>query len=92
MDFTVETVGTDTCIQIQGNLTFDCHHDFRQILDRITAKTPRTIISLKELNSMDSTGVGMLKLAQDQAQKAGCDLLITDIPEDLQVFIQLLKE
>ncbi len=92
MDFKVETIDKETHIHLEGDLTFDYHLGFRKVLEAITPNTPRTTISLKDLQSMDSTGVGMLKLAQDQAHKVGSELHITNIPDDLQVFVKLLKE
>jgi len=91
MDFKVDTTDNGLKIELDGDLTFENHRDFKEIIGLIKEAQKDVEISLKGLSRMDSAGAGMLKLAQDRAKQAGTDFNLTDIPEELRVFVSLLK-
>ncbi len=91
MDYTINIDGSTICIELSGELTFESHEDFREILQCITPDAEKIIVSLKNITQMDSTGVGMLKLAQDKAKKVSTSLKFTEIPDDFKIFIELLN-
>ncbi|MEX0299811.1 MAG: lipid asymmetry maintenance protein MlaB [Kordiimonas sp.] len=91
MDFKVNSTDKGLKIEIDGTLTFDSHRDFKDVLNAIRNAQEDVEISLKGLSNMDSAGAGMLKLAQDKAQQNGKDFKLADVPEDLEVFVALLK-
>jgi len=90
MDFKVDSTGNGLKIELDGDLTFENHRDFKEIITLIKDAQKDVEISLKGLDRMDSAGAGMLRLAQDRAQKSGSDFNLTDVPEDLRVFVSLL--
>lgn len=91
MDFKVNTTDKGLKIEIDGTLTFENHRDFKNILSAIKEAEKDVEISLKGLSNMDSAGAGMLKLAEDKAKQNGNEFSIADVPEDLKVFVDLLK-
>ncbi len=91
MEFRVENNGNGLRIELDGELTFENHRDFKEILGIIKDAQDDVEISLKGLSSMDSAGAGMLKLAQDKAGQSGGAFSLTEVPDDLQAFVSLLK-
>lgn len=91
MDFKVNNTDKGLKIELDGKLTFESHRDFKDILNAIRDAQDDVEISLKGLSNMDSAGAGMLKLAQDKATQNGKDFKLADIPEELEVFVSLLK-
>jgi len=91
MDFKVETTDTGLKIELDGDLTFENHRDFKDVIAIIKDAQKNVEISLKGLSKMDSAGAGMLKLAQDGAKLSGGDFNLTNVPENLRVFVSLLK-
>lgn len=91
MDFKVNSTDKGLKIEIDGKLTFESHRDFKDILNAIKDAQEDVEISLKGLSNMDSAGAGMLKLAQDKTKESGHDFKLADVPEELEVFVGLLK-
>jgi len=91
MDFKVNTTGNGLKIELDGDLTFENHRDFKEIIGIIKEAQKDVEISLKGLSNMDSAGAGMLKLAQDRAKQSGSDFSLTEVPEKLRVLVSLLK-
>lgn len=91
MDFKVNSTGNGLKIELDGELTFENHKDFKEIIQVIKEAQEDVEISLRGLSNMDSAGAGMLKLAKDKAQQTGGSFNLTDIPDDLKVFVSLLK-
>ena len=91
MDFKVNSTDNGLKIELDGDLTFENHRDFKEIIGLIKEAQDDVEISLKGLSNMDSAGAGMLKLAQDRAKQGGGSFDITDVPEELEVFVSLLK-
>ena len=91
MDFKVNTEGNGLKIELDGDLTFETHRDFKEIIGIIKDAQDDVEISLKGLKNMDSAGAGMLKLAQDKAKQTGTGCSLTEVPESLESFVALLK-
>jgi len=91
MDYKVNSTDQGLKIEIDGTLTFENHREFKGIIEAIRDTQENVEISLKGLKNMDSAGAGMLKLAQDKAQQNGKDFKISEVPEDLKMFVSLLK-
>lgn len=91
MKYQVHTTNDNLRIELEGTLTFDCHNEFKLLLQAINNAQSDIEISLKGLSNMDSAGAGMLRLAKEGAQQTGKALTITDVPEPLEPLITLLK-
>lgn len=91
MDYKVQSTNSGLKIELDGELTFENHRDFKEIISLIKEAQSDVELSLKGLKNMDSAGAGMLKLAQDKAKQSGTDCQFTEVPDDLEVFVSLLK-
>ncbi|PCI59787.1 MAG: hypothetical protein COB37_10850 [Kordiimonadales bacterium] len=91
MDFKVMTEGNAVKIELDGELTFDTHRDFREIMNVIRDAQSDIEVNLGKLKNIDSAGAGMLKLAQEKAKESGNSLSLTEVPKDLKTFIELLS-
>jgi anti-anti-sigma factor len=91
MDFKVNSTNNGLKIELDGELTFNTHRDFKEIIGIIKDAQEDVELSLKGLSNMDSAGAGMLKLAQDKAKQSGSKCELTEVPDELEVFVSLLK-
>ncbi len=70
-------VGNDACVQVSGDLTFTDHAAFKAMTDRLFGSAGGAVtMDLTKLDFIDSAGLGMLLLAKDTADKAGCKLVL----------------
>jgi len=65
------TLANDACgVTLHGELTFSDHQTFRRMAERLFADTASEIvINLQHLEFIDSSGLGMLLIARDEAGK-----------------------
>lgn len=67
----------DSQVALIGDLTFNDHGAFREMLKRLLqAKDRRMVLDLSRLNFVDSAGLGMLLIARDEAEKGKRSLLL----------------
>jgi len=63
--------------RISGALTFDDHEVFRDLLDSLLAAERKwLVLELSDLQAIDSGGIGMFLIADDEAKKQGARLKI----------------
>lgn len=63
--------GDDVEIRFVGALTMDDHAAFRSLLTDVSQRKPKhCAFDLRELESIDSAGIGMLLIANEEAKKA----------------------
>lgn len=63
--------GEDVEIRFVGALTMDDHAAFRTLLADVGQRKPKhCAFDLRELDSIDSAGIGMLLIASEAAKKA----------------------
>jgi anti-anti-sigma factor len=68
---TVIQRGDEVEIRFVGALTMDDHMAFRSLLADVTQRKPKhCAFDLRELESIDSAGIGMLLIASEQAKNA----------------------
>lgn len=59
-------------VRLAGALTFDDHEPFRQLLsDLLAAESPHVVLELSSVTSVDSSGLGMFLIADDETKRAG---------------------
>ena len=62
---------TNNCAQLSGRLTFKDHPAFRLMATRLLAAEDDTaVIDLEKVDFIDSSGLGMLLIARDEASAA----------------------
>jgi anti-anti-sigma factor len=63
--------GDDLEIRLIGTLTMDDHAAFRSLLSDVTQRKPRhCAFDLRDLETIDSAGIGMLLIASEEAKKS----------------------
>lgn len=68
---TVIQRGDDVEIRLSGTLTMEDHGTFRSLLADVTRRQPKhCAFDLRELDSIDSAGIGMLLIASEEAKKS----------------------
>jgi len=92
MDYKVTSTDGGLKFELNGDLTFETHRDFKKIIGLINDDQKNIEISLAGLTHIDSAGAGMLMLAKDKAKQSGGLVNLTDIPENLQSFVSLLQD
>ena len=68
---TVIQRGDDVEIRFVGSLSMEDHGAFRALLADVSQRKPKhCAFDLRELDSIDSAGIGMLLIASEEAKKA----------------------
>jgi HptB-dependent secretion and biofilm anti anti-sigma factor len=72
------TLATDLCgVALHGELTFSDHQTFRRMAERLFAESaPEIVINLQHLEFIDSSGLGMLLIARDEASKRNRHIIL----------------
>ncbi len=72
MKDSVTTTDGRLTIALSEKLTFEDHNNFRELLKLVNSNEHRSCtIDLKDLETIDSAGLGMLMIAFETAEKAG---------------------
>ncbi|MBB4265751.1 STAS domain-containing protein [Roseospira visakhapatnamensis] len=75
-----EQGGETALVVFQGDLTHAVFDSFSQLLDRLhTIEAERYILDLSEVGFIDSSGIGMLLMAQDHAEQRACGCALRGI-------------
>jgi len=77
MQDSISTSNGSVTITIADKLTFEDHDNFRSLLKVIESEENNSCtINLKDLNTIDSAGLGMLMIAFEAAEKTGTSFQI----------------
>jgi len=75
-----EQGGRTAVVMFDGGLTHAEFSSFSQLLDRLhTVEAERYILDLTGVDFIDSSGIGMLLMAQDHAQQRACGCALRGI-------------
>lgn len=80
--------GHSLVIDVVGRLGFDLHRQFRQSYEKQPKRYKRYAVNLKQCDSIDSTGLGMLLMLKDFAGLGKEGLLLVHCREEVA---QVLK-
>ena len=79
MHVSTQVVGDTVKIKLQGKFTFDGHKDFRRVTKEQVAGQCKAIeIDFADVDYLDSSALGMLLLAREQAMAAGKTLSLAN--------------
>jgi|GEM_PF-2711281 len=91
MNYEIGDYGDEIFVRVNGNLVFDDNEKFREILDFIRNRKPKTcIFDTERIGSMDSAGVGMLMVAYESCKAENRRFLIrkpTDAIKSLMLIV-----
>lgn len=93
MDFSITTEDKINILSLKGSLLADVQS--RDILQAVTNQiqegTVNFIIDLSELKFINSSGLGMLLTCLTKARKAGGDLVLANVPEQVSNLLSITK-
>lgn len=77
MHFSQQQSPTGILLTLSGAFTFKDHQSFRTVLDLLKASTgQRHVLDLSGIEFLDSAGLGMLLVAEDEVGSGGATLTI----------------
>lgn len=81
MDYSITPSGDTRIAQIKGRLTFQEQRLFRTLIeDLFSAAATRYVIDLRQVDYIDSSGLGMLLIARKRAQQAKAVIALVNVP------------
>ncbi|WP_259780615.1 STAS domain-containing protein [Aestuariispira ectoiniformans] len=90
MNYLVSDAGDHTLCAIEGELTFNHQDSFRDMLDDVVARSaPDVVLDLSRIEFIDSSGMGMLLLAQERADETGKTVRVRGVHGQVQKMVEL---
>jgi len=93
MNFTITTEGENSIIALKGSLLAEVQS--KDILQGVTELIQKGkvnfIIDLTELKFINSSGLGMLLTCLTKARKAGGDVILANVPEQVHNLLNITK-
>lgn len=85
MEFSIAAQGDTRTVQIKGRLTFQEQRLFRALLDELFAdQVAAYVIDLRQVDYVDSSGLGLLLIARKRAQQAKAKAILSNVPSSAQ--------
>ena len=93
MQFSIRSEGSSRIAELSGRMTFHDHKEFRDMLGQlIEAGVQSYVFDLSNVEHVDSSGLGMLLLARDNAENAGTTtVVLRKAPESVRHTLRLAK-
>lgn len=93
MEYNIKKVQNANVIELKGSLLADVQS--KEILDEVTnliqENQPNFVVDLSELKFINSSGLGMLLTCLTKARKAGGDVVLAAIPEQVSNLLVITK-
>lgn len=90
----IETQKTGDCMtaRLGDRMTFSDHGPFRAFLESVSKSgAQRCLIDLSDLKSVDSAGLGMFVIAQEEARKNGWSLKLKGPQGHVKQLLELAR-
>lgn len=72
MEFEIHRNDRATEVRLKGQMFYSDHHAFKDVMAAFeTPDTDRVVFNLNDLRDIDSSGLGMLIIAREEAEKRG---------------------
>ena len=93
MDFNINRQEKATVITLKGSLLADLQTKdiLQHVTDSIQDNHSNFVVDLSELKFINSSGLGMLLTALTKARKAGGDVLLANVPEQVSNLLVITK-
>ena len=93
MQFSIRSDGSSRVAELSGRMTFHDHKEFRDMLGQlIEGGVQSYVFDLAKVEHVDSSGLGMLLLARDNAENAGTtNVVLRNAPEAVRHTLRLAK-
>ncbi len=93
MDFLIDQQGDVTVITLKGSLLADVQT--KDILNHVTSNIDqgkaKFVVDMKDLKFINSSGLGMLLTCLTKARKAGGDVILASVPEQVSNLLVITK-
>lgn len=81
MDYSITSTADARTAQLKGRLTFQEQRLFRTLIDDLFSDAAgQYVIDLRQVEYIDSSGLGMLLIARKRAQQAKAGIVLTGVP------------
>lgn len=93
MDYSIETKDGVNIINMEGSLLADIQSRdiLQKVTDLIQDGNAQFIMEMSELKFINSSGLGMLLTCLTKARKAGGDVILANIPEQVSNLLVITK-
>ncbi len=92
MNYKLNESGGTLQVTLQGSLNFACNEEFQELLRRATQSACKKVtFDLSGVGSMDSVGLGLLYIAQEDISGNGGKLTITAPSENVRRLLELTQ-
>jgi len=92
MNYKISDVGGVVQVSLDGNLNFSCNEDFQGLLQKLLQSSSKRVeFNMAGVASMDSVGLGLLYIAQEDLSGHGAKLSITSPSENVRRLLELTQ-
>ena len=91
MEFAVQETDNQTVFQFSGRLTFSDHSVFHKLIQEHFKSSRTYVFDLQGLEFLDSSGIGMILIANDRAQECGGKLAVKGISGQVESVFKVAK-
>ena len=92
MDYIVNDTGTSLEINLSGRMEFNDHNRFRELVNSISGERKKSIVfNLSNLDFIDSSGLGMLIIAQSIATQNHLGFSLRNPKEMVKRILEVAK-
>jgi anti-anti-sigma factor len=92
MIYKVDSIGEKLSITFKGRLTFAEYNSFRQVAELVgTVENQVCTFDIKELEYIDSAGLGMLLLSREKAQETNSSIILQNPSGQVKKMLEIGK-
>lgn len=92
MEYQLTDTSSATEVQLKGRMEFSDHRAFRDLVDKLGAVHSKPVVfDLSNLEFIDSSGLGMLIIARNLAQKKNVDFRLSKPRDSVRRVLEIAK-
>ncbi len=92
MNYKITEAGGTAAVVMDGQLNFASNEDFQTLLINVVAHKPtRVVFDMAALTMIDSVGLGLLYIANEDLQAAGAKLALTNVKGAVKRLLDLTE-
>ncbi|HVI49736.1 MAG TPA: STAS domain-containing protein [Candidatus Sulfotelmatobacter sp.] len=92
MNYRISENGGVVQVSLDGSLNFSCNEDFQGLLQKLMQSASKRVeFNMSGVASMDSVGLGLLYIAQEDLSGNGAKLSITNPSENVRRLLELTQ-
>lgn len=92
MNYKLSEIGGTLQVVLDGGLNFASNEDFQVLLQKILQSAVKKVVfNMSGVTSMDSVGLGLLYIAQEDISNSGAKLSISTPSENVRRLLELTQ-